>query len=147
MSSPSTTTTSAPSLKAHFATIAPAPLSAHITDATGHVILSSGGGGGGGSSLKDKNKAALSHAFISAHDTASRMGLGEPLRVTITTQRGTVVMQTGSEAGEGGEMVVGTVVAPEDKMAEARVASWSVQQCAERVGRVIGEGRRGQERS
>jgi hypothetical protein len=72
------------------------------------------------------------------------MGLGAPLRVTMVTQSGTVAIQTGTEVEGGvtGEMVVGTVVAPEERMAEARVASWGVEEVGARVGKVIGEGRR-----
>ncbi|KAA8912461.1 hypothetical protein FN846DRAFT_933194 [Sphaerosporella brunnea] len=128
------------SLKSHFSSLAPAPLSATITDSTGHVILASSGSAAASSSSSSHQSAALSQAFISAHDTASRMGLGEPLRVSIATRHGLVVVQTG-EAVQG-EMVVGTVVAPEEREAEARVASWGVHEVVGRVARVVGEGRR-----
>jgi hypothetical protein len=68
------------------------------------------------------------------------MGLGVPVRVTVTTRAGTAVIQTGSQVASG-EMVVGTVVGPVERVADARVASWGVEEVAGRVGRVIGEAR------
>lgn len=126
------------SLKTHFLSLAPPPLTAHITDSTGHPILTTAE-----ASHQSHALQSLSHAYLSAHDTASRMGLGVPLRVTVGTRAGAVVMQTGTEVEGGvtGDMVVGTVVAPEERMAEARVASWGVEEVAGRVGRVIGKGR------
>lgn len=72
------------------------------------------------------------------------MGLGVPKRITVETVRGAVVMQTGTEVDGAphGDMVVGVVLAPEERMAEARVASWGVEEVAARVGRVVAEGRR-----
>ncbi|CCX33770.1 hypothetical protein FPQ18DRAFT_337056 [Pyronema domesticum] len=126
---------SAPSITTHFSSLAPSPLAAHISDSTGHAILSTSE-----SSRQTASLQQLSHAYLSAHDTATRMGLGMPLRVTIQTAKGTVAIQTGD--AESGEMVVGTVVAPEGMMAEARVASWGVEECAKRVAKVMAEGRR-----
>lgn len=128
----------APSLSTHFQSLAPAPLTAHIADSTGHEILSTSA-----SPRQARVLQSLSHAYLSAHDTASRMGLGAPLRLTVATRGGAVVMQTGTEVDGGvpGEMVVGTVIAPAERMAEARVASWGVEEVAARVGKVIGEGR------
>ena len=53
-------------------------------------------------------------------------------------------MQTGTEVegAPAGDMVVGVVLAPEERMAEARVASWGVEEVAAGVGRVVAEGRR-----
>ncbi|KAF8251215.1 hypothetical protein K440DRAFT_101524 [Wilcoxina mikolae CBS 423.85] len=128
------------SIRTHFSSLASAPLVAHLTDSTGHAILSTAE-----SSRQTNNLQQLSLAYLSAHDTASRMGLGVPLRVTLATRNGSVAIQTGTEVegGTTGEMVVGTIVAPEERMAEARVASWGVEEVAVRVGRVIGEGRKG----
>lgn len=69
------------------------------------------------------------------------------MRVTATSGRGTTVVQTATaegevgEVGEGREVVVGTVTAPEERGAEARVASWAVEEVAGRVLKVIVEGR------
>ena len=65
-------------------------------------------------------------------------------RVTVATRRSAaVVIQTGTEVDGGavGDMLVGTVVAPVGRAADARVASWGVEEVADRVGRVIAEGR------
>jgi len=131
--------TSPPSLKSHFASLAPSPLVAHITDSTGHAILSTSS-----SSAQSQHLQSLSHAYLSAHDTAYRMGFGVPKRITVSTTRGAVAMQTGTEVegAPSGDMVVGVVLAPEERMAEARVASWGVEEVAGRVGRVVAEGRR-----
>jgi hypothetical protein len=69
------------------------------------------------------------------------MGLGTPLRVTMTTKEGATVIQTATET-EGGEAIVGTVMAPDGKVAEARLASARVTEVGRRVGKVLCEGRR-----
>jgi len=86
------------------------------------------------------------------------MGLGKPLRVTLATVSGAAVIQTatvdegsgggggeegvdcvgGSASGGGrggsgnGEMLVGTVIAKADRLAEARMVSWGVEEVARR---------------
>lgn len=87
------------------------------------------------------------------------MGLGKPLRVTLATASGAAVIQTatvdegsggsggeegvdcvgGSVSGGGrgggggnGEMLVGTVIAKADRLAEARMVSWGVEEVARR---------------
>lgn len=122
-------------LPEHFAQLATASLCAHLNDSTGHTILTTST-----TARQSHSLQALSHAYLSAHDTAFRMGLGVPVRVTVTTRAGTAVIQTGSQVASG-EMVVGTVVGPVERVADARVASWGVEEVAGRVGRVIGEAR------
>ena len=61
----------------------------------------------------------------------------------MTTREGGVVVQTATET-EGGEAIVGTVMAPGEMVAEARLASLKVAEVGRRVGKVICEGRRGQ---
>jgi len=133
------TSSSQPNLKTHFQKLAPADSTVHLADSTTHPILSTAQ-----DAQTTQSLTSLSSAYLQAHDTASRMGLGQPLRVTLATKAGTTVVQTGTEV-DGGEILVGSVVAPEDKIAEARVASWGVEETARRVGRVIAEGRRGGE--
>lgn len=65
------------------------------------------------------------------------MGLGRPLRVTLATRAGTAVIQTATEEEE---MLIGTVVAPAERLAEARVASWGVEEVARRFMKSAGEG-------
>lgn len=78
---------------------------------------------------------------MAAYDTAARMGLGQPVRVTLTTNQGTAVIQTGIiEPGKEDDSIVATVVAPEEKMAEARVASWGVENVSNVVGKVLNDG-------
>ncbi|KAI5777216.1 hypothetical protein EDC01DRAFT_409691 [Geopyxis carbonaria] len=137
--SSSNTTSSQSSLQQHFASLAPPPLTAHLTDSTSHIILSTATVPRQSHSLQ-----SLTHAYLAAHDTAGRMGLGVPLRVTLTTKDGTAVIQSATRVEQDAELVVGTVVGPEDKMAEARVASWGVEEVGKRVGKVIAEGRREQ---
>lgn len=73
------------------------------------------------------------------------MGLGTPVRVTIGTKDGASVVQTGTiEVGGEDDVVVGTVVGPEGMGAELRVASQKVEGVRGVVGRVVGEGRRGE---
>lgn len=79
------------------------------------------------------------------------MGLGKPLRVTLATTAGAAVVQTATVAahapveegevaseygavavGAEGDMLVGTVVATADRLAEARMASWGVEEVARR---------------
>lgn len=87
------------------------------------------------------------------------MGLGKPLRVTLATASGAAVIQTatvdegsgggggeegvdcvggsvsggrGGGGGGNGEMLVGTVIAKADRLAEARMVSWGVEEVARR---------------
>ncbi|TGZ79675.1 hypothetical protein EX30DRAFT_372972 [Ascodesmis nigricans] len=126
-----------PTIQDHFMSLAAAPLAAHIADNSGQVILST-------ASCPRQSLAlqSLSQAYIVAHDTATRMGLGQPLRVTLTTNNGTAVIQTGViEPGKEDDSIVASVVAPEEKMAEARVASWGVDNVSKVVSKVLTEGK------
>ena len=158
-------------LHTHFSQLAPSCV-AHLADQNAVPILSTT------SHTASSALSSLSAAFVQAHDTASRLGLGIPLRVTLTTGNGAAVIQTGTVpepeedpyhhhnhnhnhlhhhqhphphqqphhhhyvrgAGNGaGEeiMLVGTVVAPGDRLAEARVASWGVEDVARKVQRYM----------
>ncbi|KAF8467281.1 hypothetical protein BDZ91DRAFT_633856, partial [Kalaharituber pfeilii] len=130
-------------LQTHFAQLAPS-CSAHLADQNAVPILTTS------PHHAAPSLSSLSAAFVQAHDTASRMGLGVPLRVTLATGSGAAVIQTGTLpevdddleeehgrtflTGNGvvGEhmMLVGTVVAPADRLAEARLASWGVEEVA-----------------
>lgn len=94
------------------------------------------------------------------------MGLGQPLRVTLATGSGAAVIQTATVAEQhsssstgstdegddyhrhrptapvstAGEMLVGTVIAPADMLAEARMASWGIEEVARRFQKSAGEG-------
>jgi hypothetical protein len=84
----------------------------------------------------------LSCAYVEAHELALKMGLGVPFRVTLETKKGLTVMHTAHmECEESPEVVVGTVVAPEGTMADARVASRRVEACAAKVFKVMLEER------
>lgn len=61
----------------------------------------------------------------------------------MTTRDGATVVQTATET-EGGEAIIGTVMAPMEKVAEARLASARVTEVGRRVGKMICEGRRAQ---
>lgn len=117
-------------LSTHFLQLGGDTLTAHLSDSNSIAILST-------SPTPTPSLAALSAAFVQAHDTASRMGLGRPLRVTLATSAGTAVIQTATEEDE---MLVGTVVAPGERLAEARVASWGVEEVARRFMKSAGEG-------
>ncbi|KAI5797438.1 hypothetical protein DFH27DRAFT_483762 [Peziza echinospora] len=139
-------------LQAHFAQLAPS-CSAHLADQNAIPILSTTPHPG------SQALSSLSAAYVQAHDTASRMGLGVPLRVTLSTGNGTAVIQTGTlpegdeerddENGEGhigglnGEhlMLVGTVIAPADRLADARIASWGVEDVARKFQKYMHEGK------
>ncbi|PUU81386.1 hypothetical protein B9Z19DRAFT_1077379 [Tuber borchii] len=139
-------------LQSHFAKLAQGPITTHLTDTNAIPILSTH------PQPSSPGLSSLSSAFVQAHDTASRMGLGKPLRVTLATASGAAVIQTatvdeGSGAGRGeegvdcvggsvsgggrggggnGEMLVGTVIAKADRLAEARMVSWGVEEVARR---------------
>ncbi|CUS14073.1 unnamed protein product, partial [Tuber aestivum] len=143
-------------LQSHFAKLAQGPITTHLTDTNAIPILSTH------PQPSSPGLSSLSSAFVQAHDTASRMGLGRPLRVTLATTSGAAVIQTatvdegsgggeeegdyaggvgggGSAAGGGrgggggsGEMLVGTVIAKVDRLAEARMVSWGVEEVARR---------------
>lgn len=114
-------------LSTHFLQLGGDTLTTHLSDSNSIAILSTSA---------TPSLAALSAAFVQAHDTASRMGLGRPLRVTLATRAGTAVIQT---ATEDDEMLIGTVVAPAERLAEARVASWGVEEVARRFVKSAGE--------
>lgn len=94
--------------------------------------------------------------------------MGVPLRVTVTTGAGAAVIQSGvlpeggeeeeEEIGHGhghgngvrgggagasgeGVMLVGTVIAPGDRLAEARIASWGVEEVARKFQRFMCDGK------
>lgn len=115
-------------LSTHFLQLGGDTLTTHLSDSNSIAILSTSA---------TPSLAALSAAFVQAHDTASRMGLGRPLRVTLATRAGTAVIQTATEEEE---MLIGTVVAPAERLAEARVASWGVEEVARRFMKSAGEG-------
>ena len=130
---------------------------AHLADQNALPILSTT------SHAASSALSSLSAAFVHAHDTASRLGLGIPLRVTLTTANGAAVIQTGTMPepeedphqqphhhhyvrgignGVGEEtMLVGTIVAPGDRLAEARIASWGVEDVARKVQRYMRDGK------
>lgn len=119
------------SLTSHFTALS-GPLTTHLTDANAIPILSTH------PSPNSPALSSLSSAFVQAHDTACRMGLGTPLRVTIATAAGAAVIQTATvEAGKEREMLVGTVVARADRLAEARLASWGVEEVARRFQKTV----------
>ncbi|KAF8418985.1 hypothetical protein EV426DRAFT_519031, partial [Tirmania nivea] len=140
-------------LQSHFSQLAPS-CSAHLADQNAIPILSTTPHPG------SPGLSNLSTAFVQAHDTASRLGLGIPLRVTVTTGAGAAVIQSGvlpeggeedeADIGHGhgngvrgggvggsgeGVMLVGTVIAPGDRLAEARIASWGVEEVARKFQR------------
>ena len=160
-------------LHSHFSQLAPSCV-AHLADQNAVPILSTT------SHPASSALSSLSAAFVQAHDTASRLGLGIPLRVTLTTGNGAAVIQTGTMPepeedpqnhhyhnhnhnhlhhqqhphphqqlhhhphvrGSGEEiMLVGTVVAPVDRLAEARIASWGVEDVARKVQRFMHDGK------
>ncbi|KAG0131675.1 hypothetical protein HOY82DRAFT_331282 [Tuber indicum] len=157
-----TTTSSVPQspraepLQSHFAKLAQGPITTHLTDTNAIPILSTH------PQPSSPGLSSLSSAFVQAHDTASRMGLGKPLRVTLATASGAAVIQTatvdegsgggggeegvdyvgggssgggggrGGGGGSNGEMLVGTVIAKVDRLAEARMVSWGVEEVARR---------------
>ncbi|KAI5820176.1 hypothetical protein BZA77DRAFT_349594 [Pyronema omphalodes] len=117
----------------HFPTVVEPPLVAHISDSKGNEIVTTAGNQQQSASLQK-----LSCAFLEAHELALKMGLGAPLRVTLETKKGLTVMHTAHTESQGSsEAVVGTVVAPEGKMADARVASRKVEACAAKVAKVL----------
>ncbi|KAL7267894.1 hypothetical protein RUND412_009503 [Rhizina undulata] len=163
----------ASTMHSHFQSLASPPVTTHLTDGGSKYILSTH------PHPHSPALASLSAAFIQAHDTASRMKLGQPLRVTLSTFSGAAVIQTGTSGerssrpasgddeeytgggvgagmveGVGGEllggagggngarqgMLVGTVIAPGDRMAEARMASWGVEEVAKRFQKSAGDG-------
>ncbi|KAK6350633.1 hypothetical protein TWF718_003820 [Orbilia javanica] len=74
-------------LQSHFSHIAP-HLKAHLTDRQANPILST-------SEPASGYLAPLSEAFVNAYETGSRMGLGMPVRVTLsTTESSLVVLQS-----------------------------------------------------
>ncbi|KAG0638031.1 hypothetical protein HOY80DRAFT_1049247 [Tuber brumale] len=138
-------------LQSHFAKLAQGPITTHLTDTNAIPILSTH------PQPSSPGLSSLSSAFVQAHDTASRMGLGKPLRVTLATASGAAVIQTvtvdegsgggggeegvdyvggssggGGRGGGNGEMLVGTVIAKVDRLAEARMVSWGVEEVARR---------------
>ena len=156
-------------LHSHFSQLAPSCV-AHLADQNAVPILSTT------SHTASAALSSLSAAFVQAHDTASRLGLGIPIRVTLTTGNGAAVIQTGTVsepeedlhhqphhnhnhlphphqqshhhhyrgAGNGAVeeiMLVGTVVAPGDRLAEARIASWGVEDVARKVQRYMRDGK------
>lgn len=128
----------AASLHAHFTHLSSSgALTTHLSDSNSIAILTTP------ASASPSGLSSLSAAFVQAHDTASRMGLGQPLRVTLATRGGAAVIQTvtmaGEEDGEEG-MLVGTVVAAAERLAEARMASWGVEEVARRFQKSAGEG-------
>ncbi|KAK6541535.1 hypothetical protein TWF694_007342 [Orbilia ellipsospora] len=137
-------------LQSHFSHIAP-HLKAHLTDREANAILST-------SEPTSDYLGPLSHAFINAYETGSRMGLGTPVRVTLsTTESSLVVLQSAPsnqpadapvtaarstpsspvlnpEAGpDTSKMLVSTVIAPAGELAEARVAIWAIEDVARRL--------------
>ncbi|RPA91115.1 hypothetical protein L873DRAFT_1715390 [Choiromyces venosus 120613-1] len=117
-------------LQSHFTKLAQGPITTHLTDTNAIPILSTH------PQPSSPSLSSLSSAFVQAHDTASRMGLGRPLRVTLATASGAAVIQTATVdeggGGGGGEMLVGTVIAKADRLAEARMVSWGVEEVARR---------------
>src|SRR5690606_31312031 len=75
-------------MQSHFAQLAPS-CAAHLADQNAIPILST-------TVPSSPALASLSAAFVHAHDTACRMGLGLPLRVTLNTGGGAAVIQTGT---------------------------------------------------
>ncbi|KAK6534793.1 hypothetical protein TWF281_006093 [Arthrobotrys megalospora] len=138
-------------LQSHFSHIAP-HLKAHLTDRQANPILST-------SEPASGYLAPLSEAFVNAYETGSRMGLGMPVRVTLsTTESSLVVLQSAPTSGqpelpvdqkarqppvspmltaENGpdtsKMLVSTVIAPSGELAEARVAIWAIEDVARRL--------------
>lgn len=79
-------------LQSHFSHIAP-HLKAHLTDRQANPILST-------SEPASGYLAPLSEAFVNAYETGSRMGLGMPVRVTLsTTESSLVVLQSAPTSG------------------------------------------------
>ncbi|RPB22699.1 hypothetical protein L211DRAFT_839410 [Terfezia boudieri ATCC MYA-4762] len=103
-------------IQSHFVQLAPS-CSAHLADQNAIPIVSTTPHPG------SPGLSSLSAAFVQAHDTASRLGLGVPLRVTVTTG------------------LVGTVIAPGDRLAEARIASWGVEEVARKFQRYMCDGK------
>ncbi|KAK6362125.1 hypothetical protein TWF730_005822 [Orbilia blumenaviensis] len=86
-------------LQSHFSHIAP-HLKAHLTDRQANPILST-------SEPASGYLAPLSEAFVNAYETGSRMGLGMPVRVTLsTTESSLVVLQSAPTSGQA-ELLVG----------------------------------------
>ncbi|EPS37180.1 hypothetical protein H072_9173 [Dactylellina haptotyla CBS 200.50] len=135
-------------LQSHFSHIAP-HLKAHLTDREANPILST-------SEPTSGYLGPLSHAFINAYETGSRMGLGMPVRVTLsTTESSLVVLQSApsdhqpdasvarqapsssilsTDSGpDTSKMLVSTVIAPAGELAEARVAIWAIEDVARRL--------------
>lgn len=146
-------------LQSHFSTLAPS-CAAHLADQNAIPILSTT------PRPSSPGLCSLSQAFVTAHDTASRLGLGVPLRVTLTTGNGAAVIQTGTLPEMGGSdtdedahggyrgmgngsmvhhgegvMLVGTVIAPGDRLAEARIASWGVEEVARKFQKYMSDGK------
>lgn len=134
-SSSASTSSQQTSLQQHFTSLAPPPLSAHLSDSAGHTILSTAE-----SQSQTRYFESLTNAYLQTNDIASRMGLGTHLRVTMTTGDCRTIIQTASET-EGGETIIGTVVAPEARAAEALLASYGITEVGKKVGQVLFEAR------
>ncbi|KAF3932271.1 hypothetical protein ABW19_dt0203901 [Dactylella cylindrospora] len=72
-------------LQFHFSHIAP-HLTTHLTDREANPILSTH------PEPASEPLVSLSDAFVSAYETASRMGLGSPLRITLSTAETNLVV-------------------------------------------------------
>ncbi|KAF3926045.1 hypothetical protein ABW20_dc0108745 [Dactylellina cionopaga] len=140
-------------LQSHFSHIAP-HLKAHLTDREANAILST-------SEPTSDYLGPLSHAFVNAYETSSRMGLGIPVRVTLSTTESSLVVLQSAPSNQSAEaaaadqrarpapagnpvlnpdagpdtskMLVSTVIAPSGELAEARVAIWAIEDVAKRL--------------
>jgi len=152
------------SLQSHFSHIAPR-LTTHLTDREANPIFSTHPDPLSAS----RSLVSLSSAFVQSYETASRMGLGTPLRVTISTAKSDIVViqtaptlnnqhsdpsastmtnmtasfqppqsavspiQDHESVSDTSNMLVGTVIAPADQLADARVAIWGVEAIARKL--------------
>ncbi|KAI9784606.1 MAG: hypothetical protein M1839_001828 [Geoglossum umbratile] len=138
----------------------------HLTDTSGLPILSSVSPDSPSPSASEATLTSLTSTFLQAQETASRLGLGIPRRITIETEDGGVVVvqssitaspslspspsardpsspisggessnpNPASQLGDGETAqprvptLISTVIAPSAaQMAEARLATWSVE--------------------
>ena len=138
----------------------------HLTDTSGFPILSSVISDSPSSDASEATLTSLTSVFLQAQETASRLGLGMPKRITVETEGGGVVVvqssitaspslspspsagdpssptsggdssnpNPASQLGDGDAAsprvptLISTVIAPSaTQMAEARLATWSVE--------------------
>lgn len=141
-------------------------LTTHLTDHEANTILSTH------PNPSSRVLSSLSSAYIQAHETASRMGLGDPLRLTVSTLRSDLVVIQSTPSwpppstalnvntkldlnridesestglpddtrliSDSSTMVVGSVIASLNHLAEARVAMWAMEDVSRRLQTRIG---------